>query len=337
MKVAPQGRRGWLLAAGRVVSLVAVLGVLGVAVFAWFATMPGKSFEGALPTPDSNQKAAAARLRADVDALVGFSPRASSHPENLDGARDYITTQLRGAGYDPTLQKAGTNPSFLNIVAERAGTADLPGMIVVGAHYDAVVETPGADDNASGVALALELARRLRDNGPERTVRFVFFVNEEPPFFRTRDMGSEHAARASRQAGERIEVMFSLECVGYYDDTPGSQKYPPVLDLFYPPQGDFVAFVGNIDNRASITRTIELFRERATLPSEGIAGPGFIQGLDFSDHLAYWNAGYPALMVTDTAFLRNDAYHTERDTSDRLDYVRVAFLADGLSDVVRRF
>ncbi|MGH9312465.1 MAG: M28 family peptidase, partial [Vicinamibacterales bacterium] len=201
-------------------------------------------------------------------------------------------------------------------------------------HYDSVVGCPGADDNATGVAGLIEVARAMAVRPPARTVRFVGFVNEEPPFFQTPDMGSLRYAKRSRERGDRIMAMISVESVGYYSDAANSQRYPFPFNLFYPATGDFIAFVANVRSRALLHQTMRSFRRHARLPSEGAAAPAGIEGIGWSDHWAFWQHGYPGVMITDTALFRYPHYHTALDTPDRIDYPRMARLVAGLARVV---
>lgn len=222
-----------------------------------------------------------------------------------------------------------------NLEVERVGTAHPSEIIVVGAHYDSAFGTPGANDNGSGVASLLALARRLRNHQPARTLRLVWFANEEPPHFQGADMGSVRYADRARQRGENIVAMLSLETLGYYSDEPGSQEYPGVLQAAYPDTGNFIAFVGDTDSRALVHRVLAAFRALTTFPSEGAALPDALPGVGWSDHWAFWRHGYPAVMVTDTAPFRYTHYHTTKDTPDRLDYARLARVVHGIDHVVR--
>ncbi len=206
--------------------------------------------------------------------------------------------------------------------------------MVVGAHYDSVAGTRGANDNASGTAAVLEVARLLAGRDLARTVRFVAFVNEEPPYFKTEQMGSRVYARRSRERGERIVAMLSIETIGYYRDEPGTQKYPFPFSLFYPAEGNFIGFVGNLGSRSLVRRCVGSFRSHAAFPSEGAALPGWITGVDWSDHWSFWKEGYAAVMVTDTAPFRYPWYHDSADTADRLDYERTARVVAGIARVV---
>jgi Zn-dependent M28 family amino/carboxypeptidase len=223
---------------------------------------------------------------------------------------------------------------FRNLEAERRGGSRAEEIVVFGAHYDSVVGSPGANDNASGVAALLELARRARQRRFARTLRFVAFVNEEPPNFQSGTMGSLRYAAEAKQRGERIVAMLSLETIGYYTDAPGSQFYPAPFGLLYPDRGNFIAFVGNPRSRPLLHRVVAAFREHARFPSEGAAAPGWIPGIAWSDHWAFWKHGYPAVMVTDTALFRYPQYHTQLDQPGILDYPRLARVVGGLHRVL---
>jgi hypothetical protein len=169
---------------------------------------------------------------------------------------------------------------------------------------------------------------------PARTLRFVAFVNEEPPFFRTTLMGSRVYASGARKRNERITAMISLETMGYFTEARGSQSYPPILSLFYPDRGNFIAFVSNLGSRSLLRRCIGTFRETTPFPSEGLAAPSLVPGVAWSDQWAFWKEGYPAIMLTDTAMYRNPHYHKANDLPDRLDYSRMARVVTGMGQVV---
>lgn len=336
MRFMPPDARGWLFATGRVVLILGLLASSGVAAVWWMTSGPGVSHRGALPPATPAEREAAARLRADVEVLAGrIGPRDVEHPQALRAAAEHVATALTAAGYPVRRQpyRAG-GQEVENIEATKRGAARPEEIVVVGAHYDSAPTTPGADDNASGTAVMLEVARRLAERPLPRTVRFVGFVNEEPPFFKQPDMGSLVYAQASRAAGERVVAMLSLEMLGYYDPTPGAQRYPPPLGAAYPDTGDFVAFVGDFGARGLVHAAVALFRQHARFPSEALAGPAFVQGVDFSDHWSFRQVGYPAIMVTDTAFYRNPHYHEPSDTPATLDYDRMARVTLGLVEVV---
>jgi Zn-dependent M28 family amino/carboxypeptidase len=207
---------------------------------------------------------------------------------------------------------------------------------VIGAHYDSVFGSPGANDNGSGVAAVLALAQRFASAKPKQTLRFVAFVNEEPPYFLSGEMGSQVYARRCKERGDKISAMISLETIGYFSDVPNSQTYPsPGLGLFYPNVGNFIGFVSNVKSRALLRRVITLFRKHAKVPSEGASLPAFIPGVSWSDQWSFWQQGYPAIMVTDTAPFRYPYYHSSNDTPDKLDYDRFTLVVSGMEKVIQ--
>jgi Zn-dependent M28 family amino/carboxypeptidase len=237
-----------------------------------------------------------------------------------------------------------------NLEVEIRGTTKPDEIVIIGAHYDNVDDCPAANDNGSGVAATLALARRFAPNlshpgetpgpplfvPPARTLRFVLFVNEEPPNFQTEDMGSLVYARACRERGDNIVAMLSLETIGCYSNEPGSQTYPiKPIGWLYPNTGNFIAFVGDYRSRRLVRQAIGTFRQSTQFPSEGAALPGWIAGVGWSDHWAFWQAGYPAVMVTDTAPFRYPHYHKTSDTPEKLDYQQMARVTKGIEAVMR--
>ena len=319
---------------GVLLGLVLMAGLVWGALL-WMTSMPGRSFTGSLPAPSAEHRETAVALQRHVEHLAGtIGPRDLSHFDALVAATTYVENALSGAGY--TVQRHSYkvySRDVFNLEAERAGTGPTDEILVIGAHYDTVHDTPGADDNASGTAELIEIARRLTRANVARTVRFVAFVNEEPPYFKQESMGSLVYARNCRRNGDLIVGMWSLETMGYYDASEGSQTYPIGLDWFLPPRGDFVAFVGNTASGSLVRRTTAVFRNFAEMPSEGIAAPAFIPGIDFSDHWSFWQAGFPGLMITDTAFNRNERYHQPTDLPNTLDYDRLSRVVVGLAEV----
>jgi Zn-dependent M28 family amino/carboxypeptidase len=252
----------------------------------------------------------------------------------------YLTEQLTSMGAEPVehpFDVDGQRFVNLEVVASRTVSAGRePECIVVGAHYDTVFGTPGADDNASGVAALLEMVLQLKGQRSERALKFVFFPNEEPPFFPDAGMGSAAYAAALRRDGVRVHVMLSLEMLGYYSDAPGSQHYPPGLAVFYPKRGNFIGFVSNLRSRKRMAAVKRAFQKSSNFPCESLAAPEWTVVVGLSDHRSFWSQGFPALMVTDTAFMRNPHYHRSTDTAETLDYARFAQVTQGLVDAVRR-
>jgi hypothetical protein len=297
--------------------------------------MPGSSHHGTLPDLSREEQASRRRLADHVRELAGdIGERNRSHLDGLRRARDYVARQLRDAGYQAALLPFRFDgQDFHNVESILRGSFDES--IVVGAHYDTVEGSPGANDNASGVAALIEVARLLAGRPLPSTVRFVAFANEESPYFNTRmGMGSVEYAKGLVGAGNPVRGMLSIETVGFYSDEPRSQRYPPPVGLFYPDRGNFIAFVGDLGSRHLVRRAVGRFRSASTLPSEAAALPSFLPGVSWSDHRSFWDVGIPALMVTDTALFRDAHYHLASDTHERLDYGRMARLVTGLAAVV---
>lgn len=310
--------------------------IVGV-VWVWRMTqMPLKSYKGPLQPLSDEESLLATRFSAHVKYLSEtVGERSLSRPGSLQSVTDYLRDALKQAGYASTEHTYSVEGHAVsNFEVSLVGSDTQVGSVIVGAHYDSVAGTVGADDNATGVAGVLELARLLQGSKLRRTVRFVLFVNEEPPYFQTETMGSLVYARQLQYDRIPVSAMISLEMLGFYSEAPGSQKYPPVLGLFYPSHGDFIAFVGNQDSRDLVRRSIRTFRESASFPSEGVAAPANWPGVGWSDHWSFWQQQYPAIMVTDTALFRNPYYHTPLDTADRVDFARMATVVGGVRKVV---
>ena len=242
---------------------------------------------------------------------------------------------LEEAGYAVSVQPfTSRGLTVNNLDAALPGHSAADEIIVAGAHYDSVVGSPGANDNASGVAALLELARLLAGTALPRTVRFVAFVNEEAPFFYSDEMGSKLYADRAHAQGERIKAMLSLETIGYYTGHPASQRYPFPFSFFYPDTGNFIGFVGDLWSWRLVRRAIGAFRATTAFPSEGVAAPRATKGVHWSDHWSFWQAGYPAIMVTDTALYRYPHYHAATDTPEKLDYTGLARVTGGLAEVI---
>jgi hypothetical protein len=312
--------------------------LLAVGFLVFCMAMPGQSHHGALPPLTPEEEKLAARLRADVTALVGEnSDRSQRSAGTLERSGALIESSLRDDGLRVTrLPYSSDGVTVANLEGVLEGGAKAKEVVVVGAHYDTAAGGPGADDDASGVAAMLAIARALSPSKPARSIRFVAFVNEEPPFFWNDTMGSLVYAKACKARGDAIVAMLSLEALGYYRDEPGSQKYPPIVSAFYPDRGDFVAFVGNTASRGLVHEAIGTFRSAAAFPSQGAALPSFVTGVGWSDQWSFWQVGYPGVMVTDTAPFRNPHYHQRSDTPDTLDYERLARVTEGLVAVVKK-
>lgn len=304
----------------------------------WFVMirMPGKSYRGPLPPLTPEQIALQEELRRHVRRLAGeIGERNVFAPGGLGAAADYIATELAATGRTVTRQGFEVRGILCqNLEIQIPGATGMGEVLVIGAHYDSVSGSPGADDNASGVAALLALAKIFAAQPTARSLRFVAFANEEPPFFMTGQMGSLVYARACRERDDRIALMLSLESLGYYSTQPRSQRYPFPLAMFYPSRGDFIGFVGRTKDAVWVRRCVKLFRDSARFPSEGGALPGWLPGVGWSDHWAFWQTGYPAVMITDTAIFRSPHYHSAHDTPETLDYERFARVVDGLRRVI---
>lgn len=298
--------------------------------------MPSDKFRGPLPPLTEAQSALKHELLTHVQQLAGrIGERNLFRYKQLVAAADYIRAVLAGSGYDVRRHRYEVAGSTCeNLEVEVRGTNRPQDILLIGAHYDSVHGCPGANDNATGVAATLALARAIAKARPSCTLRFVTFTNEEPPYFQSRYMGSRIYARERRERGERIFLMLSLETIGYYSDEPKSQDYPFPFGLFYPSTGNFIAFVSNIENAPWVKHLLTTFREHARFPSEGGALWEWIPGVSWSDHWSFWEEGYPAVMVTDTALNRYPHYHTAADTPDKIDFSRMARVVSGLHDVV---
>ena len=298
--------------------------------------MPGKSFQGPLPQLDAAEIQLRDQLRVDVKELAGkIGERHVYRYPQLVAAAAAIDKSLTAVGYKvarQTFEVRGRKCD--NLEVEIAGQEKPQEIVIVGAHYDSAQQATGANDNGSGVASLLAIARHLAGKKPARTVRLVAFVNEEPPFFQTESMGSLVYARRCKARKENIVGMLSLETIGYFSDEPKSQHYPAPLSLFYPSTGNFIAFVGNEASADFVVQTVTAFRTLAKFPSEGAALSERFEGVGWSDHWSFWQHGFPALMVTDTAPFRYPHYHTPQDTPDKIDYDRMARVVAGLQRVI---
>jgi Zn-dependent M28 family amino/carboxypeptidase len=313
-----------------------ILPLLLYTAMVFFIHMPGSSFIGPLPLLTPQEQYTSELLRRHVHTLAqDIGPRNIWRASSMSATTTYLEKVLTGLGYTVRQQEfSAHNVTAINLEVEITGILEPEEIVVVGAHYDTVFGCPGANDNGSGLAALLELARLLADASPVRTIRLVAFANEEPPFFLSKNMGSRHYTARSRKRQEKIVAMLSLETMGYYRDEPGSQNYPLPFSLFYPDTADFIAFVGNVRSQHLVRRAIGSFRRHARFPSQGIAVPSFIAGIAWSDHWSFWQEGYPAIMVTDTAFYRYAPYHTPTDTPEKLDYDRLARVVTGLASTI---
>jgi Zn-dependent M28 family amino/carboxypeptidase len=278
-----------------------------------------------------------AALRTHVDQLAGvIGPRPLAMPAAFRAAAAYVERGLSVAGYPVARQVYAVDGEEVgNFIAELPGGRLRDEIVVVGAHYDTVPGTPGADDNASAVAVLIEVARLMRQMNPARTVRFVGFACEEPPYCYTSDMGSRVYARECRVKGEKVVGMLCLEMVGFYSTERGSQKVPAsiprVFHRLFPQRGDFLGAVANLRSWRLLLEFGRGFKRAVKFPLFSIALPERVQEIRRSDNSSFWDQGYPALMLTDTSFLRNANYHQASDLPETLDYERMARVAVGVA------
>jgi len=272
------------------------------------------------------------RIRTHVERLAGdIGERNVFVPEALQRAAQYIEEEWTRFGY--AVDRLDYDVSGLrcaNLAVSRNGGGRTSEILLLGAHYDSVVGSPGANDNASGVAALLEVSRLFQAIDSALTVRFVAFVNEEPPFFMTGRQGSMVYAKAARRRGDDIRLMASLETIGCYSDKPGSQKYPPLFELFYPDRGNFLGIVADFRSRKAMRLLAKAFRAHSDFPLQTVSTFRAIPGVSWSDHQSFWRQGYRAVMVTDTAPYRYRHYHAPTDTPDKLSYPELTQVTLGL-------
>lgn len=294
--------------------------------------MPGTSFKGHAPALSQTQQRRKDRLHTHVRVLASdIGERNLQTPQAYAAAADYIHGVMRGIDESAYRERFRFgNDRSDNIIVDLRGQSKPEEFVVIGAHYDTVAQSPGANDNGTGISVLLELVNAFQTSAVARSLRFVAFANEEAPYFGTEAMGSLRHLDAAQGRGERIVAMLALETLGAFSDAANSQHYPPPFRFFYPSTGNFVGFVGDTQSRSLLHAAIAAFRQSAQLPSEGVAAPRFIKDVRRSDHLAYWEAGIPALMVTDTANFRYAEYHTAADTIDVVDFDALTRVTEGL-------
>jgi hypothetical protein len=328
-------RMWWLLALG----LPVLIAGLGYGALRYMTAVPGTPHQGALPPLTAEEAALAAALKQHI-AVIAAREHNIAHHDELEAVARYLETTLESLGYSVGRQvftADGKPVRNIDVTIEPpAGRSD-PEVVVVGAHYDSAPGTPGANDNATGAAAVLELARLLRDltGVSGKRIRLVLFVNEEPPYFMTEAMGSLTYARALAARKERVVAMYSLETIGFYSSAPGSQSYPAPFGMMFPDRGDFVAFVGMLGSRPLLQETIRSFRSHTSFPTIGGVAPRAVPGIAWSDHWAFAEHGFQALMVTDTAPFRYPHYHEPTDTPDKIDAEKLARVVKGMERVVR--
>ncbi|MCA9164816.1 MAG: M20/M25/M40 family metallo-hydrolase [Planctomycetales bacterium] len=322
---------------GVILSAIVIAIMAAWRVMVW---MPGrKPRRNAMPPLSDRERQVREWLETDLRALadeIGERHLQGRYSQLIDATALFERT-LTEAGYAFQRQEFDVDGRRVwNVETSLSGSADAAPSLVIGAHYDTVPGSPGANDNGSAVVAGLALARLLANSRPRHTIRFVFFVNEESPYYMTEAMGSLRSAESMRDRGESLMGMIALETIGCYLDAAGSQRYPVRwLGYLYPTTGNFVAFVGLPGARRLVGRCITAFRRTRAFPSIGGVAPGFIPGIDLSDHWAYHHCGYPALMITDTAPFRNPHYHTRTDLPDTVNYPALAKITSGLTQMIR--
>ncbi|MBM3251382.1 MAG: M28 family peptidase [Candidatus Omnitrophica bacterium] len=254
--------------------------------------------------------------------------------DKLQEAAKYITQEFKSFGYDVEFQEYSfSNLPSKNIIATKIGGGKLEEIIILGAHYDTCFN-PGANDNASAVAGLLELARLISKQQINRSIKFIAFVNEEPPFFKTDNMGSRIYVKEAKTNKQDIKAVLILEMIGYYTNKPHSQRYPLFFGLFYPSKANFIAIVGNFQSGNLVKKVVSEFKNHSQFPIESVTTFGFVPGVDFSDHWSFWKEDFPAIMITDTAFYRYTYYHSSSDTYEKLNYEAMAEVIKGLEAVL---
>ncbi|MBU0467625.1 MAG: M28 family peptidase [Candidatus Omnitrophica bacterium] len=268
------------------------------------------------------------------DLSENIGTRNYANYKNLEKTTEFIINKFNSFGYMVKIMEYEVNGQvFKNVIAENPTHVDSDDIYIIGAHYDSCFN-PGADDNASGIAGLIELGRLLKEEKLSKRIRFIAFVNEEPPFFMTDNMGSRVYTRQLKDKKENIKAAIILEMIGYYSEEKNSQRYPPLIGPFFPNKGNYIAVVGNINSRKLLKKVVKNFKSSSDFPMESIVVPGFISGFNFSDHWSFWKEDYPAVMITDTAFHRNKNYHKETDLPGTLDYSKMAEVVLGLKGAV---
>lgn len=317
------------------ITMLAILGSSILAFLSW-CQLPDHNYGLVVPELNHDQTILAENLSRHVRVLASsIGPRnLNRSPSGLEKAAYFIKQFLETNGY-PVFEHSFTTTSGLakNLIADKEGS-DPDHLLIIGAHYDSFNYSPGADDNASGVAMLLELARIFRQASPRTSIKFVFFTNEEPPFYETSDMGSRRYVDEVLVSEKRIVRMINLESVGYFTTTLNSQVYPFPLNLLYRSVGDFIGFVSDLKSRDFLQQTVGSFKYASNFPTGSSSLPRMLPGVDWSDHAAFWQTNRRAVMVTDSAMFRYPHYHLESDTADRLDYKAMAQVTTGLVAVI---
>ena len=299
------------------------------------APLPGTSFDGPARALSLEERALREQLREDVRALVVLGERSTRRPASLLAAERGLSERLTAMRFTPERQTyRADGVECANVIVDVGREAGH--QLLIGAHYDSAAGSPGANDNASGVAVLLALARSLSERAPDRWVRLVFFVNEEPPHFRSPSMGSHVYAREAEVAGLLPARVVVLDSVGFYSSAPRSQRFPTARLLQrFGDRGDFVALVAEEASEPFLFELGAAFRAHAELPSRGGAFPAQLAGVAWSDHASFWRYGVPSVLVSDTAAFRDPAYHRHTDRGAQIDYDSLTRLTVGLDAALR--
>lgn len=293
-----------------------------------------------LSQPSGEVLALRDELERDVRILSeDIGPRGTFAAKRYRLAEEFILAAVRRAGFEPQRQSWTTHGvECANIEVTIPGGARATEVLIVGAHYDSIEGCPAANDNGSGVAGLLAVLRRLAGQKLDRTVRVVFFANEEPPYFHLGEMVSQLYARRCRQVNDDVRGMFCLETIGCYSRSPGTQRWPgKALSTLLPDTGDFVAFVGPTAARHFMRKCVRAFSaERAFSLLAAAVPPWLVREVEWSDHRGFLEVGFPGFMITDTALLRYDHYHRATDTAEKLDYLSMARVVQGVAGMIRR-
>lgn len=313
--------------------------IAAAAAAAWYMLgLPGKSFTGPPPPATRSERNLAERLKRHVIAIAS-KPHNVTHYAELERAAAYIEAELTALGYEAQSQvfEADGKPvRNIEVVIPAEKSNGAPLSLVVGAHYDSDGDAPGANDNGTGAAAVIELARMLKDVTPgNKSLRLVLFVNEEDPYYRTDQMGSLQYARSLKERGERVAGMISLETIGFFSDAPGSQEYPFPFGFIFPSTANFLSFVAMPGSRTFLHEVLGAFRRNTMIPTMGGTAPDLFEGIGWSDHWSFWQLGYPAVMVTDTALYRYPYYHTPEDTPEKVNYEMLARVTIGFEKTIR--
>lgn len=327
----PTNKKQWLIS---LTSLFLFVGLLSLALYS-LINMPGNSYSGSVKGLTSDEKSIQTRLTDNVSYLSEtIGARSLSVKDSLDKSKTYLHEEITKIGYSfKDLSFKVKNIKVYNIEVTKEGHTD--DTIIIGAHYDTCYYGPGANDNGTGVAAVLELLRHFKNKELIHSFHFVFFVNEEPPYFLGDQMGSIVYSKHMKSQNIKVKAMLSLETIGYFSDEKGSQKYPiDAMKLAYPSEGNFIAFVGNISSGPLVRKSIDIFRNLVDFPSEGLSAPKSVPGVGWSDHSSFWNQGYPAIMITDTAPFRYPHYHESTDTVDKLNLSSYTKVVQGIKVLI---